>query len=109
MELDPGLSIVLCTVPDEGVAERIAFALLEARAAACVGVLPGLRSVYRWEGRVEDARELQLVVKTRADRVAEVERVIREGHPYQVPEILAIPVTAAHGPYAAWVREESRG
>jgi periplasmic divalent cation tolerance protein len=107
MEHTSDLTLVLCTVPDDAVAERVARALLGANAAACVSVLPGVRSMYRWEGRVEDTRELQLVIKTRTDRLGAVQRLIRQEHPYEVPEILAVPVTAAHGPYATWVRNET--
>jgi periplasmic divalent cation tolerance protein len=99
--------LVLCTAPDEDTAARLAHALLEARSAACVNLLPGVRSIYRWQGGVEEAREVQLLIKTRAARFAEVERVLRTHHPYEVPEIIALPVDAGGADYLAWLASET--
>ena len=99
--------VVLCTVPTEEVAERIARALLEARCVACVNIVPAVRSLYRWNGAVEDARELQLLIKTRETRYDDVERVIRAAHPYEVPEIIALPVVRGSADYLAWIAAET--
>ena len=95
--------LVLTTCPDAESAEALARGLVEAGLAACVNVVPGLRSYYRWEGRMESASEHLLVAKTRSDRYAAVEGAIRAGHPYQLPEILAVPVAEGLTEYLKWV------
>lgn len=99
--------VVLCTAPSEEVAERLARALLDARCVACVSLVPGVRSFYRWKGALEDAREVQLVIKTHRERFVDVERVIRATHPYEVPEIIALPVVAGGVDYLAWLASET--
>lgn len=99
--------LVLCTTPDRDVAERLARALVDARAAACVNVVPGLRSFYRWQGEVEVGDELQLLIKTRAGRLDEVERIVRALHPYSVPELVALPIVAGADDYLAWIHEQT--
>ena len=98
--------IVFCTAPSDEVAERVARALLDARCVACVSIVPGLRSLYRWRGAVEDAREVQLLIKTERGRFAEVERIVRASHPYEVPELLALPIVAGSEDYLAWIAAE---
>jgi periplasmic divalent cation tolerance protein len=100
-----GFEVVLLTAPDETVARGLAGALVEARLAACVNLVAGVRSVYRWEGAVEEQAEILLVVKTRAAHAGELERLVRERHPYQVPELLRLPVLGGSAPYLAWLRE----
>ncbi len=100
--------VVLCTAPDAEVARRLAQGLVEARLAACVNVLSGARSFYRWEGKVEDASEQQLLVKTLASRFEEVRDWLLVEHPYDVPEILAIPVMGGSEAYLAWLVDQSR-
>lgn len=95
------------TAPDREVAGRIARALVERSLAACVQQLPGITSTYRWEGEVEEAEEILLLVKTRAERFDAVCAAILELHPYQTPEILAVPVTSAFTGYHEWVVEQS--
>lgn len=99
--------VVLCTVAAAADAERIAHALVERRLAACVHALPRGTSVYRWQGAVEQAAEQQLVIKTRADRFEALRAALVELHPYDVPEVVALAVTAAHAPYLAWLLEQS--
>ena len=104
------MRILLCNCPAEGeVAERIARALVEERLAACVNLVPGVRSIYRWEGRVVDDREVTLLVKTSEARVDDVRRRILALHPYAVPEVLALPVDVhgSHPDYVDWVQRES--
>lgn len=97
--------LVHTTCPDEAVAERIALALLEARLAACVNRLPAVVSSYRWQGGVESAQEVPLLIKTTRARYPELEAAIRELHPYELPEILAVPVVAGLGAYLRWVAD----
>lgn len=100
-DLDP--RVVLCTCPDEATGTRIATALIEGRHAACVNRVPGVRSMYRWEGRVCDDAEVLLVIKTTAGQLRRVEALIRAGHPYELPEILALPVAGGSAAYLAWI------
>ncbi|WP_035607133.1 divalent-cation tolerance protein CutA [Haloferula sp. BvORR071] len=95
--------VVLCTFPDIEQARQIGAALVERQVAACVNLLPGVESLYRWEGKVEKAGEVLGIIKT--TRYAELEAAIHELHPYEVPEILALPVQAGSEAYLRWVAE----
>jgi periplasmic divalent cation tolerance protein len=100
--------VVLCTAPaKDDVAATLARGLVEAKLAACVNIIPGVRSFYRWQGAVQDDAEVQLVVKTRAALLGDVEAWLRANHPYSVPEVLALPITAGSEPYLAWLREQT--
>jgi len=79
------------------------------RLAACASLVPGVRSVYRWKGKVEEADETLLVLKTPASRVRALVAAVVELHPYEVPEVLALPAAEVLPAYAKWVREETRG
>jgi len=100
--------VVLTNCPDEGVADRIARTLVEQGLAACVNRLAPVRSTYRWEGAVEQATETPLLVKTTRVRYAEVEQTIRALHPYEVPEIVALPIEAGLAAYLRWIVDETR-
>ncbi len=95
--------VVLCTVGSAEDAERLARALVERRLAACVNVVPGVVSVYRWREQVERDEERLLVIKTRASRFEALKAGILELHPYELPEVVALPVAAGHAPYLAWL------
>jgi periplasmic divalent cation tolerance protein len=97
--------IVLTTCPDAATAERMARTLVEERLAACVNVLAGMRSIYRWKGAVETADEVLLVVKTTVPRMAELVARLTELHPYDVPEAIALDLAACSKPYLAWIQE----
>lgn len=101
------LVVVYSTAPDEQVAARIGRALVEEELAACCSLVPGVRSIYRWEGAVQDEAEVLLVVKTRAALVDTLCARIVALHPYAVPEVVALPVLAGHPPYLDWVRAGS--
>jgi periplasmic divalent cation tolerance protein len=98
--------IVFCTCGDNAEANRLAQSLVEERLAACVSILPGLTSIYRWQDKVESASEHLLLVKTTRDRLSSLERRIRELHSYELPEVIAVPVTAGSEKYRAWLREQ---
>ena len=98
----PVMVIVLCTFPADHDAAGLARAVVSERLAACVNILPPMQSVYRWEGEVEQASEHQLIIKTTPARVAALQARLSELHPYDVPEILVIPVEAAAA-YQQWV------
>jgi len=102
------IHVVLCSCPDRGTAERLAESLVRAGLAACASLVPGVRSVYRWEGRIETAEEVLLVLKTHASRVPELTDRIREAHPYELPEVLAVQAAGGLPAYLAWVAEETR-
>jgi len=104
MTATPDVAVVLVTAPEEA-APGIARALVEERLAACVNLVPGVRSVYRWEGRVEEGLECLLVIKTRPACWTDLEARLRALHPYRVPEILAVATMEGHRDYAAWVAE----
>lgn len=96
--------VVLCTCGGDEEARRISGALVEARLAACVNILPGVQSVYRWQGEIETAAETLLFIKTTSDRFAALRDRIRELHSYDTPEIVALPVTVGSEDYLAWLR-----
>ena len=97
--------VALSTAGTAEDAERIARALVERRLAACVNVVPGVVSIYRWKGAVEKDEERLLVIKTRAERLEALREALVELHPYEVPELVALPVEAGHAPYLAWLDE----
>jgi periplasmic divalent cation tolerance protein len=95
--------VVLVTAPDADTAARIARTLVEEKLAACGNVLPGVRSIYRWEGKVEDAAEALLLLKTGRARFKEIVDRVRELHPYDVPEVIALPIAAGYDAYLDWI------
>lgn len=98
--------VVLVTCPPDK-APAIAGALVEERVAACVNVVPGLSSVYRWKGAVHNDAEALLLVKTTRDRFEALKQAVLRHHPYELPEIIALPVELGHAPYLDWVIESS--
>jgi len=99
---------VLTNLPDSESAFNLARQLVQLRLAACVNVLPGITSFYRWEGREEQASEVPVLIKTDAERYPELEAAIRERHPYSVPEVIAWPIERGLAAYLDWVERESR-
>jgi periplasmic divalent cation tolerance protein len=104
------VTVLTCftTCPDEASAEAIARALVEERLAACVNRLPGLRSVYRWEGKVECGDEVLLVIKTTRDRLETMTARVQALHPYELPELIAVEVAGGLAAYLDWVAEQTR-
>jgi periplasmic divalent cation tolerance protein len=100
--------IVFCTCPDTASAERIADALVGERLAACVNLLPAATSVYRWQGKVERASEIQLLIKTTADRLEALGARVAELHPYELPELIAVEARAGLPAYFDWVMAQTR-
>ena len=95
--------IVISNAPDRAVALQIARALVEQKLAACVSILAECTSVYRWQGRIESAGEVPLLIKTRAALYAEVEATIRRLHPYELPEIVAVSIVRGSSDYLDWI------
>jgi periplasmic divalent cation tolerance protein len=100
--------VVLVTAPDPATARELATTLLRERLVACANLVSGVTSLYRWEGRVEEDEEVLLVLKTGADRVGELEERVPALHPYEVPEVVVLPVEGGHAPYLDWVESETR-
>ncbi|MEY2632191.1 MAG: divalent cation tolerance protein [Pseudomonadota bacterium] len=100
--------LVLCNCPDATVAETLARRVLDLRLAACVNLLAPCRSLYRWEGAIESAEEVPLLIKTSADRYPALQAALQQAHPYTVPEIIALPVSAGLPAYLHWVAAETR-
>lgn len=99
--------LVLTTLPDAASARALAAALVEQRLAACVNILAPCRSVYRWNGKLEDAEEVPLLIKTTAAAYPALETALRARHPYELPEIVAVPVAQGLPGYLAWVAAET--
>jgi periplasmic divalent cation tolerance protein len=107
-EPDSGIRTVLVTAPNVDVGADLARRLVDARLAACVNVVPGVRSIYRWEGEVHEDTEAVLIIKTAAGRCEELASRIEELHPYDLPEVLVFAATGGSARYLAWVEAETR-
>lgn len=101
--------VALATCPDRETAERIAETLVAGRHAACINIIPGLTSVYRWAGEVQRDDELLLVAKTTEGAFARLRDAVVEAHPDELPEVIAVPITAGLEGYLRWVSEETHG
>lgn len=99
--------LVLTNLPDRTGAEKLAAALVEQRLAACVNVLAPCRSVYRWQGAVQREEEHPVLIKTTRERYAALEAAIRAAHPYELPEIVAVPIERGLAGYLQWVIDET--
>jgi periplasmic divalent cation tolerance protein len=95
--------IVFNTCPDAATARTIATALVERGLAACVNIVPGVESVYQWKGQIENSSELLLIIKTRSECYAALEQAIQALHPYELPEIIALPLAAGLPAYLEWI------
>ncbi len=99
---------VLVTVPNRKIAQSLARGLIKKRLAACVNVVPGLISHYRWQGKLCVDHELLLIIKTRAALFPNLKRFVRENHPAQVPEIISLPIFEGDKDYLAWIAQSTR-
>jgi periplasmic divalent cation tolerance protein len=97
--------VVLVTAPDEAVAESLVRQLVEEGVAACGNIVPGITSIYRWQGQVEREREVLVVFKTTVAGAVRLAERVPQLHPYEVPEVLVLPVERGHGPYLNWISE----
>jgi len=100
--------LILSTTDSLELAHKIASALVEAREAACVNILPGIRSIYRWEGKVCDEGEFLMFIKSSDEQFEAIRSRIRQLHTYQVPEIIAVPINAGDPDYLGWLALNSR-
>jgi periplasmic divalent cation tolerance protein len=107
MSADSEVLLVMFSLPDQALAQQLARTLIDRRLAACASVLAPCTSVYRWHGAVEEAAEVPVMIKTTASRYAELESALRELHPYELPEIIAVPVVRGLPAYLEWVASET--
>ncbi len=99
--------VVMTTLPDAGAAKAWVRSLIDRRIIACGTVIDPVTSIYRWKGTVEESNEVQVLIKTHRDRFVELETSMRDLHPYDVPELLALPVAEGLNDYLTWVRTET--
>lgn len=97
------LIVTLCTCPDKDTAEKIARLLVEGNLAACVNILPGVMSIYSWKGQIESAQEHLLLIKSPSIGYTAIETTIRRHHPYELPEIIAVPIERGFPEYINWI------
>jgi len=95
--------VVLVTAPDEDGAAKMAETLVEERFAACINIVRDIRSIYSWEGKIEDEREVLMVIKTKKELFEPLKKRIQEMHPYSVPEIIALPILVGSPDYLRWL------
>ena len=100
--------VVYMTASSEDEAVKIARILVDERLAACVNIIRGVRSIYRWEGKVEDEAEVMMVAKSTSERFGALEARVREIHGYDVPEVIAVPIVAGSEKYLAWLVDSTR-
>ena len=104
---DVAVQVVMITAPDADTGRRLAHALVSEGLAACVNLVPGIRSIYRWEGEVREEEEVLLLAKTRSDRCAALAARVRDLHPYDLPEVVVLPASGGSRDYLEWVIAET--
>jgi periplasmic divalent cation tolerance protein len=107
MSVPDDFAVVMVTAPDMALARRLAKAGLEAKLAACANIVPAVESHYWWEGNLESSEEVLLILKTRQALLPKLERAIREIHPYDTPEFVALPLTAGSRKYLTWLKDNT--
>lgn len=93
----------MTTLPDESQARELARILVTRKLAACINILPKMTSIYEWQGKLEQGEEHLLIIKTEQDRLAELQNTIKEAHPYELPEIIVVPIVGGYEPYLNWI------
>lgn len=106
---DDDAILIYATFPDIDVARTIGASLVRQQLVACVNILPGMISIYRWEGAIEEDGEISMIAKTRIGLVDAVTAAIVAEHPYDTPAVVAVPVTGGSGPFLDWIRTETGG
>ena len=109
MENQVQYALVLTTYPDEAAAKQFAQQLVEQKLGACVNVMPEMTSIYEWDGKLEQGRECQLIIKTQHSKLQALSDYILENHPYELPEILEIPISSGLPAYLNWISESLKG
>ena len=106
--MDSKVSFVYVTVPDENTAKHIAEKVVEARLAACANILPGMKSIYHWQGQINTDDEVVLILKTRATHFQTLANEIKKLHPYECPCIVALPVVIGEAAYMQWILDNTK-
>ena len=101
--------VVLTTAGSSGQAEKLARLLLKEKCAACINLIPGMNSLYWWKNRIEKSRETLLVIKTSMARLAQCAKVLKKHHPYEVPELIALPISWSDQVYLKWLKDSMKG
>lgn len=104
-QLSTNFMVVLCTCPNQKTAESLAQQLLDSQLAACINILPGLTSMYRWNHQIQKDQELLLFIKTKEQQITLIEKMLTKHHPYECPEIIALPVVAGSNSYLQWLEQ----
>lgn len=99
--------LVLTNAPDLVTAQLLARKLVELRLTACVNVMPAVQSIYRWQGQIDEATEVTLLIKTTQQQYNQLQQAIMDLHPYELPEIIATPIVAAYTPYLTWIADQT--
>jgi periplasmic divalent cation tolerance protein len=107
--MDSSLSVLYVTVPDSQVADELGTKLVEESLAACVNIIPGITSIYKWEGKMTKDSELLLMIKTKTSLVEPLTNFVRANHPYDNPEVISVPVTGGSEAYMNWVLAGTKG
>ncbi|WMS86303.1 divalent-cation tolerance protein CutA [Pleionea litopenaei] len=105
MKQSPESIVLLTTAPNSEVADQLAKHLIESRLAACVNIVPNVRSFYSWQGKIECDEEFQLVVKSTEQRLEQLEQAVKKLHPYEVPELVVLPMLAISDDYLNWLKK----
>ncbi|MFV2057836.1 MAG: divalent-cation tolerance protein CutA [Thiohalomonadales bacterium] len=103
--MDTSFCLVLTTCPDKDSAHTVAHSLIEGRLAACVSILPPITSIYRWQGKIESNEELMLLIKTKNSQFSAIKEQILDVHPYELPEIISVPISNGLDQYLRWVAD----
>lgn len=101
--------VVYCTVPDVKSAKKLSHKILEAKLAACISIQKSVTSLFVWEGKLEEESESLLFIKTKKRLFDELEKFIIKNHPYDIPEIIALPIIKGHTPYLRWIKKQTKG
>ena len=97
--------VIYCTCPDIESAERISRHIVEQRMAACVNLIPGITSIYTWDGNIQRDQEVLLVIKSTKVRFDDIQNLISDEHPYDLPELIAVPITESSPDYLEWIKQ----
>ncbi|CAB3372640.1 Hypothetical predicted protein [Cloeon dipterum] len=106
MEYEPGThSVAYVTAPNDETAKKIARGLVENKLAACVNIIPQITSIYEWKDKIEEDSEVLMMIKTRTSIIEELTKYVRENHPYEVCEVITLPIQSGNPPYLKWLGE----
>lgn len=100
--------VVYVTTPDDTTAKMIARKVLEKRLAACINIIPNIFSIYRWKGEIEEDQEALMIIKTRRILFEPLTKTIKELHPYEIPEVIGIPIIEGYNAYLGWISDETK-